>query len=321
MSKGNLFLGMARGKVGDVVFTRNNGEQVTRARNRAPKNPRSPLQVLQRVVMNTSAKAYSVMQEICDHSFEGYGKGTPCQSEFMRLNVDQLRSSLAYEIAFPFEDVMMASIVSNFNQKGDNNAELNPYVVSRGSLPSMLCAAGDSNNTFILEFASPLQGESPTYDDVIEALGLQRGDQLTFLGVTYSSRVTRPREFITEFKYARIILEPSSGDFTTPFLSGTAPNLSVGSPNAKNEGIVRFSNITSASLTVSGVNPVGASDQALGLGTVIASRYSNGRWLRSSQSLVWAVIGQSQPNADLFSDAWLSYQEGASSSLYLNQAE
>ena len=47
MSKGNLFLGFGRGKVGVVVFSRLNGEQVTRARNRSPRKPKYPLQLLQ----------------------------------------------------------------------------------------------------------------------------------------------------------------------------------------------------------------------------------------------------------------------------------
>ena len=48
MSKGNVLLGYARGKVGDVVFSRRNGEQITSARNRNPRNPRTPRQMFQR---------------------------------------------------------------------------------------------------------------------------------------------------------------------------------------------------------------------------------------------------------------------------------
>ena len=64
MSKGNLFLGFGRGKVGDVVFYRSNGEQITRSLNRNPKNPRSESQLLQRIIMGTVMQAYSKMKSI-----------------------------------------------------------------------------------------------------------------------------------------------------------------------------------------------------------------------------------------------------------------
>ena len=72
MAKGNLFQGMGRGKVGDVVFSRLNGEQISRVRNRHPKNPRSNSQLFQRAIMATVMQAYSAGKAIFDHSFEGY---------------------------------------------------------------------------------------------------------------------------------------------------------------------------------------------------------------------------------------------------------
>ena len=71
MSKGNLFQGMARGSVGDVTFTRVNGQQVARVRNRKPKNPRTNKQLYQRAIMATVMRAYSAGRAIFDHSFEG----------------------------------------------------------------------------------------------------------------------------------------------------------------------------------------------------------------------------------------------------------
>lgn len=39
MAKGNPLMSQMRGKVGDLVMTRLAGEQITRSRNRHPKNP------------------------------------------------------------------------------------------------------------------------------------------------------------------------------------------------------------------------------------------------------------------------------------------
>lgn len=98
MAKGNMFQGMARGKVGDVVFSRLNGEQISRVRNRNPRNPKSNGQLYQRAIMATIMQAYSAGKRIFDHSFEGYAVGAGNQREYMKLNAKALRSVIASEI-------------------------------------------------------------------------------------------------------------------------------------------------------------------------------------------------------------------------------
>src|SRR5574344_1040605 len=97
MSKGNLFMGNASGKLADVVLYRNAGAQVARLRVRKPRNPRTENQLIQRVIQSTASKAYSVLQAICNHAFEGKSSRTENQSEFMRLNVarDRYRVNVA----------------------------------------------------------------------------------------------------------------------------------------------------------------------------------------------------------------------------------
>lgn len=48
MAKGNMLQGMARGAVGDIVFSHSKGQQVARVRNRKPANPKSNNQMRQR---------------------------------------------------------------------------------------------------------------------------------------------------------------------------------------------------------------------------------------------------------------------------------
>lgn len=98
MAKGNMFQGMARGVVGDVVFTRQNGQQVSRVRNRVPSNPKTNAQLYQRAIMATIMQAYSAGKAIFDHSFEGYKVGTGCQQRFMKLNTKLLRSAVAADV-------------------------------------------------------------------------------------------------------------------------------------------------------------------------------------------------------------------------------
>lgn len=98
MAKGNLFQGMAKGKLGDVIFTRAAGQQVTKAYNPQPRNAQSNAQMIQRAIVATITQAYSIGIDILDHSFEGCAVGSGCQSRFMELNTAKLRSVIATEL-------------------------------------------------------------------------------------------------------------------------------------------------------------------------------------------------------------------------------
>ena len=91
MSKGNMLLGHARGKVGSLVFSRANGKQIVRAKADVVANPQTEAQVIQRIMLNTVAQAYSKMASICDHSFQGVQKGAKSMSYFMKVNLNKLR--------------------------------------------------------------------------------------------------------------------------------------------------------------------------------------------------------------------------------------
>lgn len=98
MAKDNLFLGMARGKVGDIVFYRQNGQQITRTRNRAPRNPRSNKQQIQRAILATIGLAYKFGSAIFDHAFQGLSVGAENQRAFQSENLRILRGLMAAEV-------------------------------------------------------------------------------------------------------------------------------------------------------------------------------------------------------------------------------
>lgn len=99
--KGNLFLGFGRKSVGDVVFYKRKGsnEQMARARNRKPNNPRSNRQLYQRAIMATILQAYSAGKAIFDHSFEGYSVPEGSMNRFESLNLRRLRSAIAADLS------------------------------------------------------------------------------------------------------------------------------------------------------------------------------------------------------------------------------
>lgn len=318
---------MGRGKVGDVVFSRVGGQQVARARNRAPKNPQTNLQILQRVMFATIGKAYSLVADIADHSFEGLQVGTPNQSRFISQNVAKLRSKLAAVLALPTDEVISASNIANFNQSGDPYAVLNDYIISSGSLPPIAVQGVEASGAVAAQLGGTIAAATPaapTYAEVAAALGMQLGDQLTICGLVHNYRdfAFANRAFAPQFVYARIILAPSNDDANTAFLDGAA----VANPNERNLGSVSFS-VVDGTLRVTAVNgvPITSYTGATSLGSVvslaaIASRQSQSGWLRSSQSFVTLIEGDSDLEADTIADAYQSYLTAQQSGLYLNQA-
>ena len=131
MAKGNLFLGTGRGKVGDVVFYRKNGEQITRVRNRSIKNPDTEAQQIQRAVLASVSKAYQAGSAIFDHSFEGCATGAACQARFQKLNIDWLRSAIKADLDANHGDGESVAAVVPRNA---SYPVPNAWIVSQGTL-------------------------------------------------------------------------------------------------------------------------------------------------------------------------------------------
>lgn len=148
MAKGNVFQGMARGKIGDVVLSRLNGQQISRVRNRQPHNPQTNPQLYQRAIMATIMRAYSAGKVIFDHSFEGKKVGSGCQAEFMALNAKALRAQIANEIAAGYDNTGtdVENLIARVCCRGVKFPVPNRYIISSGSLVNNIM---DNNGAFI----------------------------------------------------------------------------------------------------------------------------------------------------------------------------
>lgn len=344
MAKGNLFLGHAAGKVGDVVFSRLDGVQVTRARNRSPKNPQSALQQLQRVVMKSTSAAYSLMQGITDHSFQGLTKGTPNQSRFNAINVAMLRSALADVINSGDADVILSASNTNFAPKGSVLAPINAYRISEGTLPSVpysVLGTGTTSSSFLInlhpfyvDLPSEATSETITYAQVAAALGLQKGDQITFVyATTDDTEDAMDAGYFNGFHVQRIIMEPADGDMSKPFaVMDASIGLKVNDPNPRNQFDGYFSTLgqTTGNMTVNqlSINSGNANAHSVAAAAVIVSRLVGNSWLRSSERLAvrpsdGTTVGTLRYDANVLTlgDAIRSYLKEANSTLYLNQAQ
>lgn len=330
MAKDNLFLGMARGSVGDVVFSRLDGVQVARSRNRNPRNPRTPLQILQRVVMATVGKAYSFFSPLANHSYEGATGLQASQRAFVRENTDYLRGQLAELIAYPTDRRMEDSDLINYSFVGDVGPVFNPYVISKGSLPSLPIRTKQDGGGNTVYFggvmtslnAVPAQLADFSYQDMCDAIGCQAGDQLTSVAVY--TEIDGFSDVFISLQFARLILMPATGDMSTAFLSSAGV---LNSPNERNIGT--FKDATPNLILDSTLNKVYLSLEMpdfAGLrkaaGCVILSRQdAGGMWLRSTERLLRYTEYPDEMTDHMFGNAYLSHKRVATSSLYLNQAE
>lgn len=276
-----MLLGHARGKVGDVVFARVNGQQITRARAAVVKNPQTEKQMIQRIILNTVIQAYSRMSEICDHSFEGVAVGQDNMSKFMRENMSILRKFVADYAA---ENGTFVGCYA-FVPKGLNMFTPNQWKIATGQLPEVILSEVSPTDGAVIAITSA--GVIPTYAEIITSLGLQRGDQLTFIG----------QELYTDgraaFKFARVILDPRESDGTqaeidTPFLADGAIN----KPSPRNEG----SDIVFTTAANELAFDLGENSQ-FGAAVIVSRQKSDGSWLRSNsaiqlaENIPYALVG------------------------------
>lgn len=167
MAKSKGFFGLRSGSTKNFTFSELNGQQITKERVYKVKNPRTLQQMRQRMVMATVSAAYSYLKEICDHSFEGFGVGSPCMGEFMRLNLDALKAKAQNDAA-----------VVAFNAYQDKNINPVPFMVAKGSLNEIVPTITEN----MLSWSTAKgDADTTTAEGIYAALGLNQGDMVTFI--------------------------------------------------------------------------------------------------------------------------------------------
>lgn len=180
-----MFQGMARGKVGDVVFSRLNGEQISRVRNRHPQNPRTNKQLVQRAIMATIMQMYSAGKAIFDHSFQGKSVPAGSQREFMSVNAKALRAALATDFTNATQGAAcLARVVGPKSLVPVPNA----YIISQGTYEQNLFDVSaqlvSGNNRPTAKIAAPTEGE--TINAYAQRVGLIPGDIYTIVALASS---------------------------------------------------------------------------------------------------------------------------------------
>lgn len=173
MAKGNLFLGTARKKLGDVVLYRRQGVQQSRVRVRSIANPKTEGQALQRNYLAPVSKFYAPLAAVLERSWEGLNKVESHQA-FLKANIDLARKNGWYV------------------PKGTGFIPL-PYKISKGTLNGIDCEVADGVATLYIPGAA-LTSNS-TVGDLSQRLigaGAAEGDQVTIIAALYEYGDYRP---------------------------------------------------------------------------------------------------------------------------------
>ena len=195
MSKMNQEMYGATGKVGNKTYYQRDGKTIARIVV-TPKNPKTDAQTLQRILVKVVGMVYAMLKAICNHSFEGFSNGAKCAEHFRALNLRYLR-----ERATALQQ--SGQSLSQFYQFAPlQSTKCTPFaaIIAQGHLPEISVAI-DAEGGHKAYVNSP----GRTYADFVNAWGLQRGDQLSFVTV-------QKREGKYEANVARIVLNPRNAD-------------------------------------------------------------------------------------------------------------
>ena len=315
MSKVGFWLKGSTGKLaGTTLYKGANGETIQREVV-SPSNPKTQAQNIQRIVMSTVGAAYSVMKAICDHSFEGTKKGQETMSLFMSENIQKCRAAIE---EMQSQGVAFLNMYS-FVPVGMKHAFApNQYLVAMGSLPQVKTAWIEDGTSHIV-YPTVQLVTTNTYEEVINKLGLKRGDQLTFCTVKQGATIQE-----SQFNYARVILDPTDPETFLPLTLDTAfldENGYVNKPSVRNEGKFKF--LINASGLRYWYEDLYTTEEDAVAAFVIVSRKEGDTWKRSTTYVAYpgetAGSYSMQDCLDMVSSG-AQHQIYAGSDQYLNNA-
>lgn len=316
MAKGNMFLGMSRGSVGDVTFYRGRGQQIARARNRNPKNPRSEAQTIQRMILTTASKAYSRLKAITDHSFQGVSYGADSQSYFLKRAMEDIRNWVALNLPTTPDSVYSdpLGVVGLAYPTNAASAGVG-LLISQGTIPSVpAVTATPEGEGAVPSFDHFGSLASETIASVLDALGAQPGDQITGVGLNLSRGVVY---------YCRYVI---NSDATTASLNeewdGSIDSAAFDQEKSMMSREIVINVATGGKIRVEPVAVTGI--EVFDAVAIIISRKVGDVWQRSTQRLVWtqeAVDLGDFPESVL--PEWLAGSAGidTASPYYLNNAD
>lgn len=284
--KGNVFLGTARGKLGDLVLSRRNGKQVGRIRV-YPKNPQTDQQVIRRLAMSTSTKMASALSTILTHSFQGVRYGQTSINHFVKDAAKTLGSYAMAAYNGQYYDV--APLLS---LTASNLGVCAPLKIASGDLDVGNLAATVSGKGVKLGVSGTLGSANITGADFVRIFGIPYTDQITFVVgkvVEDESAVDAASvmggiqfyvmrlNFKTDVDDTTVLFNNSNSIFT---IESHAVDEERSTPGIEGLSIANGNFV---------LNAFTGDTASYAIGAIIVSRYQDGKWRRSNAFLTCAA--------------------------------
>ena len=325
-----MFLGYARGKVGSVVFSRLEGQQITRAYNAKPANPKTEAQATQRMFFASISQYYKAFRYLIEQGQQGVAVGTASIRSWQSKSLKRLNE-------------LLGSTPMMTNVKGVQAPQLLPISLTDGNLPAIdyeiqgkTNSAGDTHYYMVLPFkrqyASIADLEAITLGDFYNLYpGIQAGAQLTFVALAWSVDY----DMYTLGNYAfqpiwtQIVFDPNA-DLALPLFEEDEeitgqyhfnPDILSTSWGERFDPEIVIDTVDNKAVAmIQEKDFVVDGSGGLIAGAVITSYYDGSQWARSNSPF---AIADDYTRIDLY-DIIATYQmaaKSAGSDLYLNQAK
>ena len=153
MAKGNIILGYLRGSIGDITFFRAKGQQLSRARNRAPANPRTVAQMDQRAKMACAVKFY-----------------TQVGTNFFKYAFEGKKDNESYFNAFVKNNILLGGYIGKQASRVYDFPALGAWQISSGTLPEITAPFPQSVNGVVFSVGTVSGTPKTTISDLTKSL-------------------------------------------------------------------------------------------------------------------------------------------------------
>lgn len=276
-----MLLGYARGKVGSLVFKRQNGEQVTVPRV-TPPNPQTHSQMMRRVAFASATKTAKALMGIIDHSFQGVQYGQKSVQHFVKMAAKKAFTGVAAAdastlSAAPFQ---LAPVVPPL---AFGLAAGGEFIVSQGDLASTNIVNKDG--AFYINGVK----SATTLAQFCALIGISVDSQLTFIA-GLSKEVDTESDYVMngiDYKFVRINFVADAAN--QPIYSDGKMNPAV-IDSERSSSLDEINSAIGFEEPEPGTDEVGCMCFVGGFSgclytAIIVSKYENGGWRRSNESL------------------------------------
>lgn len=208
-----MMLGYSRGSVGDVTFSRLKGQQIAKARNRNPNNPKTKTQMMQRSLFVSATKFYQQARaKFFKFAFEDKKYHESDFNAFMRHNVKNGTN-------------MTQEAVQAYDYPA-----LGIWALSKGSLEPFVQTSVGNKFHAATGIITPVSYQVPTTvgqlsATLIQSNRFQVGDMLTMVnyGFVRVGEAAVPAlaplndDYLTYFSYKQMIIDTASTDSLTKY--------------------------------------------------------------------------------------------------------